>query len=352
MAILNSARRAKSGYESASRFHRIRFCLLAVAATGCLFSAPRDLANANQQSKLSELATDEDPRTGPSAFSGERAYSYLEQVCEIGPRPSGSEGMKRQQRFLETHFESIGGKVYYQTFESKHPQTGRQVEMKNMLVRWHTDRPTRLLVCCHYDTRPFPDRDPVNPRGKFIGANDGGSGVALLCELGHHMPALEGEMGVDLMFFDAEEFVFVSKRDPLFLGSTYFANEYAKGRVNAKYFSGVLLDMVADKNLQIYCEGNSLNRAPRVTQHIWEIAARLQISEFVPHKGHTIRDDHIPLIEIARLEVCDIIDFDFPVSGNNYWHTQQDVIENCSAESLGKVGTVVLAWLREMQTRK
>ena len=121
-----------------------------------------------------------------SEFDQEAAFKFLKQVCDIGPRVSGSAGMAKQQQMLEDHFTSVQGQVYYQEFEVRHPNDGRMIGMKNMLVRWHPERRKRLLVCCHYDTRPFPDRDPVNPRGVFIGANDGGSGVALLCELGKH----------------------------------------------------------------------------------------------------------------------------------------------------------------------
>ena len=287
-----------------------------------------------------------------SQFDSVAAFEFLKQVCELGPRPSGSVGMKKQQQLIESHFkQNTGGQVFYQSFLVRHPNNGRQVEMKNMLVRWHPDRNKRLLICCHYDTRPFPDRDPVNPRGVFIGANDGASGVGLMCELGKHVNALEGSFGVDFMFFDGEEFVFVQPRDQMFLGSTHFSRSYANGQVQADYKAGVLVDMVADKNLQIHYEGNSLRKAPRVTRHLWQIAGQMGIKEFVAKKRHTIRDDHLPLNQIARIPVCDIIDFDYPVKGNGYWHTQQDTVANCSAESLGKVGTVVLQWLREMQQR-
>ncbi|MEM9409720.1 MAG: M28 family peptidase [Planctomycetota bacterium] len=287
-----------------------------------------------------------------SKFDAKASYQYLIDICDIGPRMSTSRGMVKQQEYLKAHFEKLDGAVYFQPFEVFHPLDGRRVELNNMLVRWHPQREKRLLICCHYDTRPFPDRDPVNPRGRFIGANDGGSGVALLCELGQHVGALSGLFGVDFVFFDGEEFVYVAKKDPMFLGSTHFSREYAKGRVRANYIAGVLVDMVGDKNLELYYEGNSLNKAPRVTRDLWSIAGRLGIKEFVPKRRHKIRDDHLPLNRIARIPVCDIIDFDYPVEGNDYWHTEKDIVSNCSADSLGKVGTVVLEWLREMQSRK
>ena len=80
--------------------------------------------------------------------------------------------------------------------------------MTNLVVSWHPKRKTRVVLCCHYDTRPFPDRDPGNPRGRVGGANDGGSGVALLMELAHHMRGLDVQVGVDFVFFDAEEYLF------------------------------------------------------------------------------------------------------------------------------------------------
>ena len=333
-------------------------CIISIAT---VLICMADHSNARFQTQLPR-PNDQPPPAGQvstttdehneTTFDETIAFDFLEKVCEIGPRMSGTKGMKQQQDLLLEHFQTTGGAVYFQSFPAEHPVDKRQIEMKNMMVRWHPNRNKRLLICCHYDTRPFPDSDPVNPRGVFIGANDGGSGVALMCELGRHVQALKGDYGVDFVFFDGEEFVFVNRRDPMFLGSTFFAKEYAAGRVRANYETGVLVDMVADKNLQIYYEGNSLLKAPRVTRDLWQIAGSLGIKEFVPKRGHKIRDDHLPLIRIARIPVCDIIDFDFPVNGNAYWHTEKDVIENCSAESLGKVGTVVLHWLREMQTRK
>lgn len=288
-----------------------------------------------------------------SQFEAERSFGYLKSICEIGPRVSGQPGMETQQEFLKKHFEELGAKVAFQRFNVNHPLGTGRVNMANLIVRWHPERKKRILFCCHYDTRPFPDSDRFNPRGKFIGANDGGSGVALLAELGHHVGTLEGDYGVDFIFFDGEEFVYERRRDPMFLGSTWFARQYAENKFDVRYEFGILVDMVADADLQIYYEGNSLGYARRLTRSIWSVAKDLGVKEFVPQKRHQIRDDHLPLNSIARIETCDIIDFDFPnpKSGNIYWHTQQDSIENCSGDSLEKVGRVVLEWLRRLQQR-
>jgi hypothetical protein len=286
----------------------------------------------------------------PTQFQAERAFGYLKSVCEIGPRISGQPGMSKQQESLKKHFEELGAKVAFQHFNVQNPLGAGRVNLANLIVRWHPDRKRRILLCCHYDTRPFPDSDQTNPRGRFIGANDGGSGVALLAELGHHVGSLEGDHGVDFVFFDGEEFVYDRRRDPMFLGSTWFAQQYAANKFDVRYEFGILVDMIGDADLQIYYEGNSLGYARRLTRSIWGVAKDLGVREFVPKKRHQIKDDHLPLNSIARIETCDIIDFDFPNprSGNIYWHTQQDVIENCSADSLEKVGRVLLEWLRRL----
>jgi len=110
------------------------------------------------------------------------------------------------------------------------------------------------------------------------------------------------------------------------------------------YRCGVLLDMVGDRDLGIWQERNSMSWPDTrpVVESIWAVAARLGVKEFVPQPRHEIDDDHVPLRNVGKIPTCDIIDFDYPA-----WHTTRDTPEQCSAESLGKVGRVVLAWLQE-----
>ena len=288
-----------------------------------------------------------------SPFDGKAAMEHLKAVVEIGPRVSASRGMKKQQQYIREHFEELGLEVTTQPFRAKSPYDGRAVTLHNLIVKFAPEKTRRLLLCCHFDTRPFADQDRRNPRARFLGANDGGSGVGLLCELGRHLKDLDGPYGIDLVFFDGEEFVINRPQHPMFLGSTYFAQVYAQeaGRRDWKYEYGILIDMVADKDLQIHYEGNSLGFADGLTRSVWGVADRLGVEEFVPRQRHHIRDDHLPLNEIGKIPTCDVIDFDFPNPevGNVYWHTQDDNVENCSAESLAKVGAVILEWNRQMQ---
>ena len=111
---------------------------------------------------------------------------------------------------------------------------------------------------------PDRDPDPVKRRnGVFIGANDGASGVAVLMELAHLMPKLEGPLGVDFVLVDGEELVYVEGRDPYCLGQHVVRTAICQKPPPHKYRWGVLLDMVGDANLQ--CVPGAVQRdvAPR-----------------------------------------------------------------------------------------
>lgn len=288
-------------------------------------------------------------------FNGERAYKHLVNLCAIGPRIAGTKGMEEQQQIVTRHFEDLGAKVTPQSFDIRHPETGKPTKITNLIVEFHPDRTDRILLCAHYDTRPFPDEDPdpKKRRALFLGANDGASGVALLMELGTHLKDFAGPLGVDVVLFDAEELVYDKSRgDQYFVGSSYFARDYLTSPPPHKYRCGVLLDMVGDKELQIYHERNSiyLPAVKPITLSIWATAEKLGVSEFISRRRHEVKDDHLPLNNIAKIPTCDIIDFDYPRPGSvNYWHTTKDVPENCSALSLAKVGWVLHEWLKQQK---
>ncbi len=283
----------------------------------------------------------------PTAPDPARAFGYLQQVCAIGPRISGTDGMARQQELLAKHFTDLGAVVSLQEWDTPHPLTGQPVRLKNMIVTWHPQTQERVLLCCHYDTRPKPDEEPQlrYRESPFIGANDGGSGVALLMELGHFMPGLPLKQGVDFVFFDAEELIY-QKPDKFFLGSEYFATQYRNSPPPYQYRCGVLLDMVGDKDLKIWQEVNSTRLAGFVTDSVWASAKATGVKEFVAKRKHEINDDHISLNKIAAIPTCDVIDFDYP-----YWHRRNDLPAACSGESLAKVATVMRHWLQNVPAR-
>ena len=291
----------------------------------------------------------EEPAVPVASFSGARAMAHLEAIVAIGPRVSGSPGMTQQRELIVEHFRTAGATVTKQPFQIRDRKSGKAVAMENIVVAWHPDRTERILLGAHYDTRPFPDRDREDPRGTFVGANDGASGVALLMELAGAMPGLAGPVGVDFVLFDAEEYVF-GPRDPYFLGSTHFARQYAAGRKSGEaawsYRAGLVLDMVADADLVVYQESKSVSWPDTrpVVDEVWDVAKRMGVRQFVARPGYEVEDDHVPLRNLGKIPTADIIDFDYPP-----WHTTRDTAAACSGESLEAVGSVVLQWLREQR---
>ncbi|TWT91567.1 M28 family peptidase [Stieleria varia] len=321
--------------------------LLTILSVGGLLIAWNVITNANRDPDQIEPPA---AVVIPAQYDADRAMAYLKQLCELGPRPSGSEAMIRQQQMLTEFFEARGATVSLQSFQTRHPEDGSPLTMSNLIATWHPERPKRYLLCAHYDTRPFPDSDPVNPRGTFIGANDGASGTAGLMELSHQLGDLPSDVGVDIVLFDGEEFVWKYGRDKYFLGSTYFAEQYRQSPPPVPYQSGILLDMIGDRELKIYYELNSLRFAKRQCESLWNTAKRLRVTAFVPRSRHKIDDDHIPLNNIAGIPTLDIIDFDYPRPGigvQSYWHTEQDIPANCSGQSIAAVVWVVHQWLKE-----
>jgi glutaminyl-peptide cyclotransferase len=289
----------------------------------------------------------------PAPINGERAFGYLKQICEIGPRVAGSAANARQRALVADHFTRAGGKVREQPFPARHPMTGEKLSMVNLIGSWQPDRLRRVLIAAHYDTRPHPDEefDPNRAKLPFLGANDCGSGVALLMEIANHLNEMTTPWGVDLVLFDGEELVFGNnpKVGEYFLGSKAFARAYADqyehARPRMRYDAGILFDMVGGRNLQLKQEPNSLTLAPDLVREVWGIAKALNAKAFVFHEGREVLDDHLPLNN-AGIPAIDIIDFDYP-----FWHKADDLPENCSPDSLAEVGRVVTAWLAKPRPR-
>jgi hypothetical protein len=310
-----------------------------------LAAAQQPPSNAAQAQPSQKRPPVDSPIPSRNPLNAARAYGYLKDVCAIGKRISGTPGMAKQQELATKHFEALGGKVTRQEFTATDPRNGQPVPMANLVVSWHPESTERVLLCAHYDTRPFPDREP-DPRkareGTFIGANDGASGVAVMMELAHIMSGVKGRYGVDFVLFDGEELVYADG-DEYFLGSKYFAQQYKDHPPAYKYRWGVLMDMVGGTDLQLYQEQHSWSwpeTRPLVAE-IWGLAQRMGVREFIARRKHEVLDDHIALRNIGRIPTCDLIDFDYP-----HWHRESDLPENCSGESLAKVGWVVFEWMR------
>ena len=292
------------------------------------------------------FAQDRDPQAPlPIAFDADRAMKYLNDICDIGPRISGTEGMKKQQQYIKKHFDSLRLPVEFQRFTAQQVSKRQPVEMANIIVSWHPEKIRHVVLCSHYDTRPIADQEPDQRRWRepFISANDGGSGVALIMELANHLDKLKPQVGVDLVLFDGEEYIFEPTRDKYFFGSEHFAKLYKQDKPIQRTVAAVLLDMIAGRRIQFPVEQNSWQNAASLVQEIWTIASEQGCPAFQNRFGYTVSDDHLALNR-AGIPTVDIIDFDYP-----HWHRLTDVPANCSADSMRQVAKVLAVWLQRVK---
>ncbi len=260
-------------------------------------------------------------------FDGENAYVYANSQVEFGPRTPGSEAHQKTIELITKELESFGWTVDIQS-EEVNGYLIQNIIGKNPTT---TAEPW-IIIGAHYDSRFYANKDAndVNQIQPVLGANDGASGVAVLLELARVLPP-DLNKNIWFVFFDAEDQGNIEGWDWI-LGSRSFVKT-----LEGKPEAVVILDMIGDKDLNVYYERNS---DVILQKEIWDIAANLGYGEFfIPEFKYSILDDHIPFIE-NEITAIDIIDFDYP-----YWHTSQDTIDKLSPESLEIIGKTIYHWL-------
>ena len=277
---------------------------------------------------------------GKSNVNGERMLARVQVQCDAGPRVVGTAAHDRILEWIVSEATRCGGKVERQTFADS--AAGRPLTLTNVIARFGPTGGRRILFCAHYDSRPWCDRDP-DPAfhdQPVPGANDGGSGVAVLLELAELMKTNPPPVGVDLVFFDGEDLGTNDRPEEFCLGSRGYAARLPAPGDPARPVAGFLLDMIGDRDLQVFHEQNSVARATNLTQLVAEAARATGARSFHDEAKWSIIDDHVPLLD-AGLPTVDLIDFDYPA-----WHTHRDTPDQVSAASLAEVGRVVewIAW--------
>jgi len=320
--------------------------LLVIAAVLALGGYRVFTGSSTSSGATDEFAQDRAPAEA-TAFDGKRAMGYLEDICKLGPRMSGTESMKKQQDLIKKHFEAQGATVAFQEFSARQVSQPKPVDMANLIASWHPERTRRVILCSHYDTRPIADQEENIRKWHepFVSANDGGSGVALLMELANHMKDLKTNVGVDFVLFDGEEYIFDPEpgHDKYFFGSEHFAQRYQRERPKHRYLGAVLLDMIAGKNVEIPVEQRSLTQARALVDELWTIAAEQKCTVFQNKVGDDVLDDHVALNR-AGIPAVDLIDFHYP-----HWHRLSDIPANCSPEGMSQVARVLSIWLQRVK---
>jgi glutaminyl-peptide cyclotransferase len=277
-------------------------------------------------------------KSAPPVFDGTSAFRRLTEQCDLGPRYPGSPGHEAVQRYLEEKLETYGAKVSTQPFDGV-LSTGDTLRLVNIIGTYRPGARARILLGAHYDTRPRADRDadPAKRSTPILGANDGASGVAVLLEIARLLGSWKAPVGVDIVFFDGEDWGEEGTTADYLLGSRRYVAGLAGNRPDAV----IVLDMVGERDVRLPVEGFSAAASAGLCRRVYGIASRLGVANFVNTPGPAIIDDHLPFIQ-AGLPAIDLIDFDYP-----QWHTLGDTPDACSLESLAAVGTVIVHFIAE-----
>ncbi len=272
-------------------------------------------------------------------FDGKQALAYVVTQVAFGPRVPGQPGHAAMAKWLDSMSRARADSVTVQTWWH-HTASGDSIAMTNVLAQFNVKAAQRVLYLAHWDTRPRAENDPDATKKKdpIPGADDGGSGVAILLGVADALKKLPPDVGVALLFVDGEDYGEFTPRTDVLIGASYYATHQI---VTTRPIFAILFDMVGHANLKLPIETNSQIAAPDVVDRVWSTASALGYGHIFTRSSYgMITDDHIPLID-AGLKVIDIIDITYP-----YWHTTQDTPDKESAQSLEAVGNTAVALIR------
>ena len=280
-------------------------------------------------------------------FNGDRAWGYLVDQVNFGPRNPNSAPHDACLQYLKSRLQECTQNVSLQNF-TRVGYNNELLKMTNLIASFEPQIGTRILLVAHWDSRPRADNEKdLKKQGQpILGANDGASGVAVLLELAKIMKDNPPPIGIDILLVDGEDYGKEHDLENYFLGARYFIETKSS---NYMPVYGILLDLVGDKNLSIPKEANSMNYVPALVNHIWNIAKELNITTFKQEAGGGISDDH-DILSKGGIPCIDIIDQELVGNSSdnpnrNYWHTTRDTPERCSKESLKTVGDVLLTFI-------
>lgn len=277
-------------------------------------------------------------------FNADSAYLFLERQVLMGPRNPNSEGHQKTREYLLTKLRQYAGtrSVFAQNFTHVGYEADT-LRLTNIIAAFNPKSSDRIMLCAHWDTRPRAEKDTQNPDQPILGADDGGSGVAVLLELARLMSRQSPEIGIDIILFDGEDYGKSGSLEQYFLGSRYWANNPPVPGYKPRF--GILLDMVAGVDARFPKERHSVQYAPALVNEIWSIAEEKDYEDiFVDRQGAFISDDHVVINRILNIPTIDIIRHEpgtEEVVFAPYWHTQNDDLDIISKETLEAVGKVM-----------
>ncbi len=294
-------------------------------------------------------ASQQAAKPAKAEFNSGSAYDFVKKQVELGPRVPGTPAHAACADWFVKTLRQWTPDVIVQDFKAQ-AFDGRPLEGKNIVASFNKGSKDRILLCAHWDSRPFADHDPdpANHYRPVMGANDGASGAGVLLEVARCLALSKPSLGVDILLLDLEDFGAHANwrgasEDSWGLGSQYWAKTPHVAGYRARF--GILLDMVGASAAVFPMEGTSMYFAPAVVRKVWALAGELGLSKyFVGTESDPLIDDHLYINRQAGIPVIDIIDYDSGRGGfPPMWHTVGDTLDKIDKSTLAAVGRTVLA---------
>lgn len=299
---------------------------------------------------VDETVSEEQPprkKVSIPPFQADSAFAHIEKQLSFGPRNPNSTGHEQCKQWISETIAQWADDTILQDFKAQ-TYRGEQFKATNIIGVFNPDAKKRIVLAAHWDTRFIADFDPDDSRQEdpIPGADDGGSGVGVLLEIARNLHNNPIEIGVDIIFFDAEDQGDNGGRnaESWCLGAQHWARNPHTPNYSAEF--GILLDMVGSKGARFTLEGFSMQFAPQITNQMWNLAQSMGFSGyFIKTRTNPITDDHYFVNTIAKIPMTNIVNK--PEGSETgfgwYWHTHSDDIEVINKATLKAVGQVVLA---------
>ena len=330
----------------------VLFCLL---FSNCETEIKRETETKTTSSNSANKKETSKQKITVPKFNADSAFFFIKKQVDFGPRIPNTKEHISCADWLEKKLTNYGFNVLLQKGKVT-AFNGAKLNIVNIIGRYNLSSPERIMLCAHWDTRPFADRDSMRMNLPIDGANDGASGVGVLIEIARIIQLSNPTIGIDIIFFDAEDYGAPSMSGQFFdlnamndtwcLGSQYFCKNPIIENYRPKF--GILLDMVGAKNATFPKEGISRQFAHHQLNKVWKKAQKLGYGNyFVNRLAPPITDDHTYINQLCRIPTIDIIHyaprttngrFDF----GKFHHTHMDNIDNIHKPTLEAVGQTVL----------
>jgi Zn-dependent M28 family amino/carboxypeptidase len=279
-------------------------------------------------------------------FSGPRAWKHLEALAAIGPRAVGTPGAAKAREYITSELATLGLEVKKVSMELQFvdAEAPGVLELVNLSATIPGNSSDLMLLIAPYDSA-------YHENFRFVGVNDGASGVAVLLELARVLAEKPLPYTTRFLFLDGEAPLGRGTgEDPAsaLFGSQVAASQLAKRGDSSKVRLLLYLNRVSDSDLRIARDRFS-HRIYR--DAFWKAAARLGHRDVFPSDSNfeAPESGHRSFFDQGMRRVVTIEDTRSGAGETELArYTEDDTLDHSSEESLAIVGEVVLAGLRDI----